>query len=365
MNLLPVAEDELLGFRPEHLQPADDGMPSAGAVPADAVRRFSYQVTRIEYLGADRLLYGTVDDYRGDPHRTLARLPSNVTMALEVGSTYPFAVIRAHRFDRRSGERHTARTAPKRRRQPDDWNRASQPRRVSARQLRRRSADCHRRLADGADRRRPPAEPRFRRRTPHSRDYFAVTGTPTESRGKRPTHRAAASGAAAGSASGGAATGALPPASDTGAATVGLLDNRRLMGFAFLAPAVVYIALLIGVPFVTAFAYSLSDATVGNTSFRYAGLPNFETVLNAPDFHAALRNTFVFTLVAQVFVLILANTLALILTAPLPQNRLVRGGMWGARLLLIMPWATPLALSVIGWLWMFDSKYSPIDYLLE
>ena len=47
------------------------------------------------------------------------------------------------------------------------------------------------------------------------------------------------------------------------------------------------------------------------------------------------------------------------------QNRFVRGGMWGARLLLIIPWATPLALSVIGWLWMFDSKHSPIDYLLE
>ena len=120
--------------------------------------------------------------------------------------------------------------------------------------------------------------------------------------------------------------------SDSGPGPGGLLDNRRLMGFAFLAPAVVYIVLLIGVPFVTAFAYSLSDATVGNTSFRYAGLCNFRTVLNAPDFHAALRNTVVFALVAQVFVLILANM---------------------------------LALSVIGWLWMFDSKYSPIDYLLE
>ena len=120
--------------------------------------------------------------------------------------------------------------------------------------------------------------------------------------------------------------------SDSGAGPGGLLDNRRLMGLVFLAPAVVYIVLLIGVPFVTAFAYSLSDATVGNTSFRYAGLRNFRTVLNARDFHAALRNTVVFTLVAQVFVLILANM---------------------------------LALSVIGWLWMFDSKYSPIDYLLE
>lgn len=150
-----------------------------------------------------------------------------------------------------------------------------------------------------------------------------------------------------------------------GAAGVGLLDSRRLMAFAFLAPAVLYIALLIGAPFLTAIAYSFSDATVGNASFRFAGLRNFRNVWNSPDFHAALRNTFVFTLIAQVFVLILANVLALILTAPLPDSRWARGGMWGARLLLIMPWATPLALSVIGWLWMFDSKYSPIDYVLE
>ena len=143
------------------------------------------------------------------------------------------------------------------------------------------------------------------------------------------------------------------------------LDNRRLMGIAFLAPAVLYIVLLIGVPFVTAISYSLSDATVGNASFSYAGLRNFRNVWNSTDFHVALRNTFVFTVIAQVFVLVLANILALLLTAPLPQNRWVQGGMWGARLLLIMPWATPLALSVVGWLWMFDSKYSPIDYLLE
>ena len=99
MNLLPVAEDELLGFRPEHLQPAANGAAGAGE------RRFDYHVTRLEYLGADRLLYGHVDDYRGNPHLTLARLPSNVTMTLEVGATYPFAVTRAHRFDRDSGSR--------------------------------------------------------------------------------------------------------------------------------------------------------------------------------------------------------------------------------------------------------------------
>ena len=95
MNLLPVAEDELLGFRPEHLRPAAAG----------DRHEFEFRITRIEYLGADRLLYGQIDDFRGEPHLTLARLPSNVTMRLQVGESYSFAVTDSHRFDRSSGER--------------------------------------------------------------------------------------------------------------------------------------------------------------------------------------------------------------------------------------------------------------------
>ena len=99
MNLLPVAEDELLGFRPEHLQPETAG--------GDG-NEVEFRVTRIEYLGADRLLYGQIDDFRGEPHLTLARLPSNVTMPLQVGESYSFAVTDSHRFDRGSGERRDA-----------------------------------------------------------------------------------------------------------------------------------------------------------------------------------------------------------------------------------------------------------------
>ena len=68
-----------------------------------------------------------------------------------------------------------------------------------------------------------------------------------------------------------------------GAETGGLLDSRRLMGFAFLAPAVVYIALLIGVPFVTAFAYSLVHVwrmTPLATVILMACLPSIPTDLS-------------------------------------------------------------------------------------
>ena len=143
------------------------------------------------------------------------------------------------------------------------------------------------------------------------------------------------------------------------------LDDSRLMGIVFLAPATLYIVLLVGFPFITALLFSVSTATVGDASFNYVGLRNFSNVWQTPAFRDALVNTFVFTLVAQIFTIILANILAQLLSMPLPERRSARLGMWLARMLIILPWATPLSLSVVGWLWMYDSKYSPIDYILR
>jgi multiple sugar transport system permease protein len=107
-----------------------------------------------------------------------------------------------------------------------------------------------------------------------------------------------------------------------------------------------------------AIAFSLSDVTVGDTSLDYVGLENFRRVLATPQFRRALLNSFIFTLTAQLIVIILANILALIFYEDFP-------GKWIARMLIIMPWATPISLGTIGWLWILDSKFSPIDWVLQ
>jgi multiple sugar transport system permease protein len=101
----------------------------------------------------------------------------------------------------------------------------------------------------------------------------------------------------------------------------------------------------------------MSDITVGDTSLDFVGLDNFKRVIETPQFRRALVNTFVFTLIAQFFVIIFSNILALALSENFH-------GKWLARMLLILPWATPISLGTIGWKWIFDSKFSPIDWIL-
>ena len=136
------------------------------------------------------------------------------------------------------------------------------------------------------------------------------------------------------------------------------MDREGLLGPIMLLPAVVYIVALVGFPLVLALIYSFSSVTVGDQSINWVGLRNFRDALNNPTFRLALTNTLLFTVISQIVVLLLANVLALVLSSDFPGKRLVR-------FLILLPWTTPIALGVIGWLWLLDGLYSPIDALLR
>jgi multiple sugar transport system permease protein len=97
---------------------------------------------------------------------------------------------------------------------------------------------------------------------------------------------------------------------------------------------------------------------VGDTSLDFVGLRNFSRVIKTPQFQRSLVNTFGFTLIAQVIIVVLANILAVVLAEDFR-------GKWIARMLIMLPWATPIALGTIGWFWFLDSKFSPIDWVLQ
>jgi multiple sugar transport system permease protein len=137
-----------------------------------------------------------------------------------------------------------------------------------------------------------------------------------------------------------------------------LLDREGVLAPLLLLPAIVYIVALVGVPLVIALAYSFSDVTVGNQSIDWVGFDNFRDAVNNPTFRKALRNTFYFTLASQALVLVMANALAIVLSSDFRGKRLVR-------FLILLPWTTPVALAVVGWLWLLDNVYSPIDWTLR
>ncbi|TMK86523.1 MAG: sugar ABC transporter permease, partial [Actinobacteria bacterium] len=137
-----------------------------------------------------------------------------------------------------------------------------------------------------------------------------------------------------------------------------LADREGFLGPVFLLPSVVYIVGLVGIPFFLAIAYSLSDVTVGKPTYHYVGLRNFRAILADHTFLQSILHTVFITAVAMVAVVIMATALALVLV----QNF---RGKWVVRVLVLLPWTTPVSLATIVWLWLLDSLFSPIDWVLR
>jgi multiple sugar transport system permease protein len=137
-----------------------------------------------------------------------------------------------------------------------------------------------------------------------------------------------------------------------------LFEGRRFLATVLIAPAVVFIVVLVGGPLLLAVYLSMTDAVGGTLSGRWVGLDNFRTAWEDPNFRRALRNTFLFTIVSQAIVLLCAGLIAHALTKPIR-------GRWILRFLIILPWAAPVPLSTIGWLWIYDSLFSVVNWVAK
>lgn len=136
-----------------------------------------------------------------------------------------------------------------------------------------------------------------------------------------------------------------------------ILDRREVLNSIFIAPAILYVFLLVGLPFLLAVYYSVSAYTLYNPTYRFVGLENFEQIVQNPVFLRTLGNTFLFTFASNFLGLVLGKFGAFLLLRPFPGRKLVRA-------LVILPWAVPIALATIAWEWIFDSLYSVINWTL-
>lgn len=134
--------------------------------------------------------------------------------------------------------------------------------------------------------------------------------------------------------------------------------RRHLFGYTLLAPAVLYVGLLVGGPFLFSLYLAMSDATVGDPVAEFVGLENFRAALEMSTFWVALRNSVVFTVGAGILKGLLGTTLAFLLVQPFRGRKVVRA-------LVVIPFTLPIAISVLGWKWMFDSQFSVINWALS
>ena len=131
-----------------------------------------------------------------------------------------------------------------------------------------------------------------------------------------------------------------------------------MFGYTLLAPAVLYVVLLVGAPFLFSLYLAVSDANVGDPVAHFIGLENFRAAWEMDLFWLALWNSVVFFLVAAVLKSVLGTSLAFLLLQNFKGKKLIRG-------LVVIPFTLPIAISVLSWKWMYDSQFSVINWILS
>jgi multiple sugar transport system permease protein len=134
-------------------------------------------------------------------------------------------------------------------------------------------------------------------------------------------------------------------------------ERRGFLATLLISPAVIVIAALVGAPLVLAAYLSFTDAQAGSLTGKWVGLANFRHALHDPIFRGALWHTLTFTVISQAIVVVCAGLLA---------HALIRNfrGRWFLRFLVLLPWAAPIALTAIGFLWFYDPQASIFNWFL-
>jgi multiple sugar transport system permease protein len=134
-------------------------------------------------------------------------------------------------------------------------------------------------------------------------------------------------------------------------------ERRGVLATLLISPAVLFIAALVGAPLVLAVYLSFTNAQAGSLTGKWVGLANFRAAWHDPIFRGALGHTAEMTLISQAIVVVCAGLLA---------HALVHGfrGRWFLRFLILLPWAAPISLTVIGFLWFYDPQASIWNWFL-
>ncbi len=135
-----------------------------------------------------------------------------------------------------------------------------------------------------------------------------------------------------------------------------LLEREGVLGYLLMLPALALLTVFVLYPFLYGIWLALTDSRIGVPG-EFVGLRNFIELTQDSIFQQTFRNTFLYTGVTTVFKLIFGLAIAVLLNNSFPLKRFVRAAV-------LLPWIVPTVLSALAWLWMFDSTFSVLNWVL-
>jgi trehalose/maltose transport system permease protein len=125
-------------------------------------------------------------------------------------------------------------------------------------------------------------------------------------------------------------------------------DKERRLAYILVTPALVIILAIALFPLLYAFWLSFQEIII-NQSSSFVGLQNYADMFQDPEFHSALINTTVFTVLSVSLELVTGMAIALALSRAFKGRGI-------ARATALAPWALPPAIAAVMWRLMFQDQ---------
>ncbi|WP_368345564.1 carbohydrate ABC transporter permease [Pelagovum sp. HNIBRBA483] len=119
-----------------------------------------------------------------------------------------------------------------------------------------------------------------------------------------------------------------------------------------IAPAVIFIGVIVAWPLFETFRLSFTDANLGGES--YVGLENYAELADSRKFKQTIVRTFYWMFLSVALKLVLGLIGATLLNAAVPGRALFR-------VLVMPPWVIPMAIGMIGWLWLYNGAFGVLS----
>ncbi|HYQ73564.1 sugar ABC transporter permease [Cellulomonas sp.] len=134
--------------------------------------------------------------------------------------------------------------------------------------------------------------------------------------------------------------------------------RRNRAALAFLAPALLIMAVFVAWPMISALQLSFTDAS-GFGEAQWVGLDNYARIFTDADIRDAVVNTVVYAVLFTPTAVIVALALALLLT----NDRLPFRGLF--RTSLFLPFIISLAVAALAWSYLIDPQVGLLHYWLR
>lgn len=130
------------------------------------------------------------------------------------------------------------------------------------------------------------------------------------------------------------------------------------VGYLFVLPMVLIMALLIFWPFVSAIFISTTSFNYLTGETASVGLRNYQRLWTNSDFLQSMQNTIVFTFWSLLLKFVIGLTVALILNSRLPFRSLLSG-------IMLLPWIVPEIVTALAWKSIYDPMFGGLNPILQ